>query len=282
MSAEGATPPTVLAYAPRDRTRAWAKRLAGKRSGKVTLTRSVDEFSAYFHQELIDVALVDVGAGNGAEGAAALAREYPTVAFLALASLRPAEGPALARCAELDFADMLVESVDEDVARELVTRYAYSTRFGNALATSPPELGLESALHRATWQYLVSHGGRPALTSAIAASLGVTREHLSRSFGAGRVPPLKRVIDLVRLLSAAELAKNPGYDAGDVARVLRYSSSTHLSSTALRLIGRRASSLSALRGVDVIERFVREHATNGRSPRRPALAPSSRLGRGDS
>ena len=282
MSADGATPPTVVAYTPRDRTRAWVKRLAGKRSGKVTLARTLDEFSAVFHHELIDVALVDVGAGNGTDGAAALAREYPSVAFLAIASLRAAEGPMLARCAELDFADMLIEGVDEDVARELITRYAYSTRFGSALSPAPVELGLESALHRATWQYLVSHGGRPALTSAIAAALGVTREHLSRSFGTGRAPTLKRVIDLVRLLSAAELAKNPGYDVKDVARVLRYSSSTHLSSTTTRLIGRRASSLSALRGVDVIERFARERAANGRSPRRPALAPSSRLRRGES
>jgi AraC-like DNA-binding protein len=168
------------------------------------------------------------------------------------------------------------------VARELITRYAYSTRFGNALSPAPPELGLESPLHRATWSYLIAHGGRPALTASIAAALGVTREHLSRSFGTGRAPTLKRVIDLVRLLSAAELAKNPGYDVSDVARLLRYSSSTHLSSTATRLIGRRASSLSALRGVDVLERFAREHAANGRFGRRPALAPSSRVRRRDS
>ena len=281
MSSDEAMPPTVVAYVPRDRARAWAKRLAGKRSGKVTFARTLDEFRAVFHHELIDVALVDLGAGNGTDGAAALAREYPTVAFLAIASLRAAESSMLARCAELEFADLLVESVDEDVARELITRYAYSTRFGHALSPPPPELGLESALHRATWAYLVSHGGRPALTSAIAAALGVTREHLSRSFGTGHAPTLKRVIDLVRLLSAAELAKNPGYDVSDVARVLRYSSSTHLTSTAIRLIGRRATSLSALRGVDVLERFAREHATNGRFERRPSLAPSSRLRHGD-
>lgn len=282
MSADGAAPPTVVAYAPRDRSRAWAKRLAGKRSGKITITRTLDEFRAVFHHELIDVALVDLGAGNGADGAVVLAREYPTVAFLALATLRAAEGPMVARCAELEFADLLVEGVDDDVARELITRYAYSTRFGNALSPAPPELGLESSLHRATWSYLITHGGRPALTSAIAGSLGVTREHLSRSFGTGRAPSLKRVIDLVRLLSAAELAKNPGYDVKDVARVLRYSSSTHLSSTATRLIGRRASSLSALRGVDVVERFAREHVANGRFSMRPELALSARLRRGDS
>lgn len=282
MSEYGATPPTVVAYAPRDRSRAWVKRLVGKRSGKIALGRTLDEFGAIFHHELIDVAVVDIGAGNGVDGAAALAREYPTVAFLALASLRATEGPMVARCAELAFADVLVEGVDEDVARELIARYAYSSRFSHALSPAPAELGLESPLHRATWGYLVSHGGRPALTSAIAAALGVTREHLSRSFGTGRVPTLKRVIDLVRLLSAAELAKNPGYDVKDVARVLRYSSPTHLSSTATRLIGRRASSLAALRGVDVLERFAREHSANGRFPRRPVLAPPARLRRGDS
>jgi AraC-like DNA-binding protein len=74
---------------------------------------------------------------------------------------------------------------------------------------------------------------------------------------------LKRLIDLVRLLSAAELAKNPGYDAADVARVLKFSSSAHLSLTAQRLIGRRASSLAAMRGVDLIDRFVEEHLRDG-------------------
>jgi AraC-like DNA-binding protein len=87
----------------------------------------------------------------------------------------------------------------------------------------------------------------------------VTREHLSRTFSADGAPNLKRVIDLVRLLSAAELAKNPGYDIRDVAGILDFASSSHLSSTAQRVVGTRPASLARLRSVDLIQRFTRGH-----------------------
>jgi AraC-like DNA-binding protein len=255
MHAHGAAPPLVIAYAPRERTRAWVRRIAGKPPGRLVLARTLREFSEIFRTELVDAALVDVGAAYGSEPAAALALEYPSAAFLAVTSFRAADGPVLARCAELEFADTLVEGVDESVLRDLVVRRGYSARFASALERPPTPLALGSALHLAAWRSIVANGGRPIPTSALASSLGLTREHLSRSFGSGGAPTLKRLIDLVRLLSAAELAKNPGYDVSDVARVLRFSSSAHLSLTVQRLIGRRASSLAAMRGVDVIERF---------------------------
>lgn len=276
MHSHGAPAPLVIAYAPRERTRAWVKRIAGKRVGRFTLVRTLEEFSAVFREELVDAALVDVGAANGSERAAALALEYPSVAFLAITSFRAADGPAVARCAELEFADVLVEGVDEGMLRDLVARHGYSARFASALASPPTPLSLGSALHLAAWRFIVAGGGRPIRTSALATSLGLTREHLSRSFGAGGAPTLKRLIDLVRLLSAAELAKNPGYDVPDVARVLKFSSSAHLSLTAQRLIGRRASSLAAMRGVDVIERFIKEQMRNGATPAGKRQTPASR------
>jgi len=65
------------------------------------------------------------------------------------------------------------------------------------------------------------------------------------------------VIDLVRVLAAAELAKNSGYDIRDVAEVLGFASSSHLSSTTQRLVGAKASSLTRLRAIDLLERFER-------------------------
>jgi AraC-like DNA-binding protein len=56
-------------------------------------------------------------------------------------------------------------------------------------------------------------------------------------------------------VAAAELAKNPGYDIQDLARVLGFASSSHLASTTQRVIGTRPSSLAALRPIDLIERF---------------------------
>jgi AraC-like DNA-binding protein len=97
-------------------------------------------------------------------------------------------------------------------------------------------------------------------TDQLARELGVSREHLSRSFALGQAPTLKRVIDLVRVLAAAELSKNAGYDVRDVAEVLGFASSSHLSSTTQRLVGAKASSLSRLRAMDLLERFARQPA----------------------
>jgi AraC-like DNA-binding protein len=59
----------------------------------------------------------------------------------------------------------------------------------------------------------------------------------------------------VRLFAAAELAKNPGYDLADVARVLDFASPSHLTSTAQRILGVKSVSLTRLRAHDLIERF---------------------------
>jgi len=79
---------------------------------------------------------------------------------------------------------------------------------------------------------------------------------LSRAFASGNAPNVKRVIDLVRLVAAAELAKNPGYDIRDVAVVLRFASASHLSTTAQRVVGMRPTSLARLRAIDLVERFI--------------------------
>lgn len=110
-------------------------------------------------------------------------------------------------------------------------------------------------MQKDAWRYIVGHAGRPVRTAGLAKSIGVTREHLSRTFSSGAAPNLKRVIDLVRLISAAELAKNPGYDTRDVARILGFASASHLSTTAQRVVGTRPTSLARLRTVELIGRF---------------------------
>jgi AraC-like DNA-binding protein len=253
----------VAAYLPRQKPRTWARRLPLRRGARLTTSRTPNEFADLFRRELVDAALVDLGAGEDAQRAATLALEYPSVAFFSITSMRPSDAPALAHCAEVGFADVIVEGTDDVAARDLILRHAYTARFAGALATPPRPLALHSPLQLDAWRFLTARAGRPVQTSALATALGLTREHLSRSFGTDGAPTLKRLIDLVRLLSAAELAKNPGYDVADVARVLGFSSAAHLSLTVQRLIGRRASSLAAMRGVDVVERFAREEGKSG-------------------
>ena len=253
-------PPVIVLYATRERARALMRSAFPRRRARLVLTRTPEELDAAFRASLVDAAVVDLaGAQEETWRAAALAREYPSIPFFGLTALRAAEAPALAQCAALDFADVLVESVDDSVVRDLVLRHAFSTRFSAALDEPPAPLGLDTPLQRAAWRCIVAWSGRPVRTQLLADAIGVTREHLSRTFAASGAPNLKRVIDLVRLISAAELAKNPGYDVRDVAAVLDFASSSHLSSTAQRVVGMKPASLSRLRAVDLVERFTRGH-----------------------
>ena len=253
-------PATVVAFIPRDRVRAMVKAAFPRRKARLILPRSAADFVAVFHRELVDAAVIDVGSGHeDTWTAGAAARDFPSVPFFGISGFRGAEGPAVAQCALLGFADVLVEGVDESVARELVTRNGFTARFADALRAPPPGLALSSVVQLRAWEYTVAHAGRRVRTVALAQRLGVTREHLSRTFAADGAPNLKRVIDLVRLLAAAELSKNPGYDIRDVAAVLDFASSSHLSSTAQRVVGTKPASLARLRSVDLILRFTRGH-----------------------
>lgn len=252
--------PCIVVFAQRERTRAMVRAAFPRRRCRVMMARSAGDFGAVFRTELVDAAVVDVGSVTEETWhAAALAREFPSAPFFALASLRAAEGPVVAHCAELEFADMLVEGIDDTCARDIVARRGFSARFTDALRVPPPALALTTPVQQRAWEYIVAQAGRRVRTVGLAKRLGVTREHLSRTFAAEGAPNLKRVIDLVRLLAAAELAKNPGYDIRDVATVLDFASSSHLSSTAQRVVGTKPASLARLRSVDLIQRFAKGH-----------------------
>jgi AraC-like DNA-binding protein len=251
-------PVTVAVCAGRDRARSLARAAFPRRRCRLVVTRTAGEFERTFRGTLVDAAVVDVALpGDDTWRAVELAREFPSAPFFALTPLRPTDGPIVARCAALDVADIVTEAVDDAVLRDLVLPRTFTARFAEALREPPAGLGITGPLHRATWRFLVGHGGRAVRTDTIAAALGVTREHLSRAFSAGGAANLKRIIDLVRLLAAAELAKNPGYDVADVARVLEYASSSHLSTTAQRIAGTRPASLARLRTIDLIDRFAK-------------------------
>jgi AraC-like DNA-binding protein len=255
-----APPPSVVLYSARERARAVARAAFPRRRARLLLARTPDELEQTFRSSLVDATIIDL-AGSGEETwrAARLAREFPSMPFFGLTTLRASESPALAQCAALDFADVLVESVDDTVLRHLVLRQAFSTRFAIALYDPPEALALSTPLQQQAWRCIVGWAGRPVRTQLLADALKVTREHLSRTFAAEGAPNLKRVIDLVRLIAAAELAKNPGYDVRDVAEVLDFASSSHLSSTAQRIVGTKPTSLARLRAVDLVERFTRGH-----------------------
>ena len=270
--------PTLLAYTPRERARALVRGAFPKRRWRVITARDAGELSATLRRTLVDAVLVDVGStvalstalgiqpspthhGGAASGEdvwriAALAQEFPTAPFFAITPLRTTDAPVVARCASLDFCDLLVDGMDDPVARDIVAPQTFSARFVAALAEPPAALRLASPMQLDTWRAIIGFTGRPVRTTALARAVGVSREHLSRNFSTSGAPNLKRVIDLVRMIGAAELAKNPGLDIRDVALILGFASSSHLAVTAQRVLGTRPASLSRLRTVDLLDRFL--------------------------
>jgi AraC-like DNA-binding protein len=245
-----------VAFAPRDRVRRLVRGAFPRRQGRVAVARSAADFARLVRAELVDAALVDVAGGDDAWAVAALARELPSVPFLALVPSRAADAALLARAAEADVADVLFDGIDDGALAALVAPLRFTARLGVALAEPPPALRLTTVVQREVWRELVALAGRPTTTAALAVRFGVTREHLSRSFARDGAPTLKRAIDLVRVFVAAELSKNPAYDVADVARILGFASSSHLATTTQRLVGTRPSSLARLRTVDLLDRFT--------------------------
>ena len=87
----------------------------------------------------------------------------------------------------------------------------------------------------------------------------MSREHLSRQFGAGGATNLKRVIDLTRIACAAQLLANPGYPIPTVVRLLHFASSSHLSGTARRIANVSTGGLGMLGPRGVLQAFARGH-----------------------
>jgi AraC-like DNA-binding protein len=248
--------PAIAVFLKRERARALVRSAFPRRRAHLITVKSSVEIGELLVQQLIDSVLVDGAVGEDGAKALALAADFPTIPFFLLTPLLPQDSPTVARAVYGGIAELLVEGLDDSSARDLVLRRSFSARFERALFVPPEALYLETALQLAVWQSVVRRGGRPVRTDQLAKELGVSREHLSRSFAVGRAPTLKRVIDLVRIIAAAELSKNPGFDVRDVAQVLGFASSSHLSGTSQRLVGARASSLTRLRTVDILDRFV--------------------------
>ena len=262
--------PAIAAFTPRERARSFARAAFPRRKWKLIPVRDLAEFRDTMRRTLVDAVLIDIGAATGAADASgagggitddtwkigALAHEFPSAPFFGITPLRAVDAPAIARCASLEFCDILADGIDDSVARDIVAPRTYTARFIEALREPPPTLGLKTAMQLAAWRSILASGGRPVRTAVLAREAGVSREHLSRHFSLPGAPNLKRVIDLVRMIGAAELAKNPGLDIRDIARILGFASSSHLAVTAQRVLGTRPASLSRLRTVDLIERFT--------------------------
>jgi AraC-like DNA-binding protein len=185
-----------------------------------------------------------------------LRARLPFIPLVAYAPFRPDDGELLLACRET-VAAVAVEGVDDPIVGDLVVRSSITAERRRALADAPRVLRLTETLQRAAWDVLLGEVERPIRTSVLAGRLRISREHLSRQFGAGGAPNLKRVIDLTRIACAAQLLGNPGYSVPTVVRVLNFASPSHLANTARRIANVPTSGLGSLGPRGVLAAFVR-------------------------
>lgn len=186
-----------------------------------------------------------------------LRSDLPSLPIVAYAPFRPDDGELLLACRRHAIAAVAVEGVDDPVVGELVLRSSFTAARRRALLDAPRMLRLTEPLQQSAWNVLIGEVERPMRTTALAARLRISREHLSRQFGAGGAPNLKRVIDLTRIACAAQLLGNPGYAVQTVVRVLHFTSPNHLNRTARRIANVPTSGLGALGPRGVLAAFIR-------------------------
>ena len=189
----------------------------------------------------------------------ALRTRFPTVPLVIFGVLRAEDAGAVLEWEAGGIVQILIEGVDDAVVGELVMRSGASRRRQASRADLPRALRLTEPLQRRAWEQMVSSPGRPPRPAALANTLRVSREHLSRQFGAGGAPNLKPVSDLLTVQVALELLGNPGYEIEIVARLLDFASPSHLRTTVRRVAGLGLAEARRLEWRDLVRRFVKRH-----------------------
>ena len=248
--------PVVAVHHPRAPFRRLIRRGLRPFGLRAAVCRSPDAIAQVFRRDVVD-AVVLGGPPDVGERAAPLLARYPGVPLFVAGPFGPGDGATLARYRRAGVQGILVDGVDDAAAAELVATRTVSRARRRALAGAPRMLRLTESLQLRAWEDVLLRVDQRLATADVARALRVTREHLSREFGAGGAPNLKRVIDLARVLCAADLLRNPGYDVRTVARVLHFSSPSHLGACVRRIAGVAPTDLAALGPHDVLGHFLR-------------------------
>lgn len=233
------------------------RRAAARGHVRVVLCRSAARLERALMADLSDAVVVDARLPQAVDTLVRCRQRWPRVPRFAYAAFRPDDGALLQACVRDAAATPIVEGVEDAVIGELLLpRTASAARLGS-LEQAPAILRLEEDIQRRAWLEVLRGVGGRIRVADIAAALGVSREHLSRQFGAGGAPNIKRVVDLARTATAAELLGNPGYSVRTVSRILRFSSASHLSGAARRVAGVTAAELPKMGPRGVLAAFAR-------------------------
>jgi AraC-like DNA-binding protein len=226
---------------------------------QLLLCRSPRELERALQSRLIEAILLGTRAA-GRFDLPALRSRYPGIPIAIFGPLRAEDAPSLLHWETLPVALLLVEGVDDPVAGDLLLRHTVSRRRLAGLAEFPRLLRLTERLQLRAWERLAGSSGRPPRTGVLARSLGVSREHLSRQFGAGGAPNLKRVADLLAVQAALELLSNPGYPVGTVAQLLDFASPSHLRAVVRRVTGVALEQARGMGPRELVRRFLKRTA----------------------
>lgn len=211
--------------------------------------RSPRDLEAALQRRLIEVILLGTRAA-GRVGLEQLCARYPAIPIAIFGGIRAEDATSLSAWDRSGVALVLVDGVDDAVAGDHLLRHTASRRRLAGLAEYPRMLRLTEPLQLRAWDRMAAAPGRPVGSAVLARELGVSREHLSRQFGAGGAPNLKRVSDLLTVQRAVDLLANPGYSPGTVARLLGFASPSHLRTVVRRLLG---AGLDEARGMTIRE-----------------------------
>lgn len=247
--------PIVAVVHPNAQFRQTLKRGIGEPHLRVITCRTVGRVETLIRSELVDAVVADVKR-PAPQWFFDIMRSFPNIPSFAVSAFRPDDGRLLSACLQAGVDTVLVEGVDEAVAGEIVANRCSGARVRISVADAPRLLRLRDELQLRVWDEVMNLVGSQIRTSDIAASVGVSREHLSREFAAGGAPNLKRVIDLARVIRAADLLGNPGYSVNEVARILQFASASHLSSSARRVAEATPRKLAELGPRGILATFL--------------------------
>lgn len=250
------SPPVIPALLAGRAPRLALKRAIPRGEARVRACRTAAAVERAVTSSLADAVVLDVRLPGAREVLALVRRAFPLVPRFVYSAFRPEDAELLRECVVGGAAHPLVEGVDERVLKELIVPRTASAARLSALEAAPRLLRLSEELQQRAWLEVLRRVGGRLRTTDVARALKVSREHLSRQFGAGGAPNLKRVIDLARTATAADLLGNPGHSVRGVARILGFASSSHLSGAARRVCGVTATELASLGPRGVLEAFM--------------------------
>ncbi len=250
------SPPAILTWLGSAGARRWLRRSVPRTRARLLACRNGAELERALAGALVDAVVVDGRLPGAPEALARVRAAFPRVPRFVYTAFRPDDGRLLASCVGDAAAHPIVEGVEDAVVGDLVLpRTATALRL-DALANAPRLLRLTDPLQARAWAEVMRRVGGRLRTTDVAKALHVSREHLSRQFGAGGAPNLKRVIDLARAVTAADLLANPGHSVRGVARLLGFASASHLSGSSRRVAGVTARDLADLGPRGVLDAFL--------------------------